>query len=108
MKKTITAAALVALLGAAANANAWWGFPFGGWGPWGNGWDNGWFGDGWMDFNFNISASAHGYGRGWNRYHGYYAPYWGGYGYPYGAYGYPYAAPVAVVPAAPAATADSK
>jgi hypothetical protein len=106
MKKTITAAAMAALLGVAANANAWWG-PFGGWGPWGNGWGDNWFGDwfgnGGMDFNFSIHANAGGYGRGWNRYYGYYAPYWG---YPYGAYGYPYA--VATVPVAPAATAESK
>jgi hypothetical protein len=106
MKRLLSAATLAALLGVAANANAWWGWPFGGWGPW----NNGWFGDGWMDFNFSMGVGAH--GRGWGRYYDYYAPYWGG--YPYGgwsapyAYPYPYAVPVAPVAPATAAAAESK
>jgi hypothetical protein len=119
MKKIAVIAALTALMGATA-ANAWWGG-----GPWGGGypgygggnWFDDWMGDGWGDFNMNMSGGGH--GRGWNRYNNYYGygPYgwgggpwgWGGYpggwggGYPggWGGYGYPYAAPVA--PQAPAA-----
>ncbi len=101
MKKTITAAALLALLGAAANANAFW-WPWGGWGPWGNGWDNGWFGNGGFDFNFSMGV----HGSGWGRHHNYYAPYWG---YPYGGYGYhPYAYPYAIAPVAAATPASTE
>lgn len=101
MKKLLTAAAMAALLGASVNVNAWWGFPFGGWSPWGgNGWGNDWFGDGFMDFNFSMSARGHGWGRGWGRYYDYYGPY----GHPYWG-GAPYAAlPLAAAPAAPATT----
>lgn len=107
MKKLISAATLAALLGASASTDAWWGWPFGGWGPWGNGWGDDWFGDGGFDFNLSFSAGGRGWGRGWD----YYRPYWGypygGY-YPYGAspyWGYPYAvAPVVPVAPAPAAS----
>ena len=103
MKRLLIAAAAAALMSAAVDANAWWGWPWGGWSPWGNGWGNAWFGDGWFDFNLSMGA----HGRGWGRYYDYYAPYWG-YG-PY-AYGHPYVlpyAPLASVPQAPA-TAESK
>jgi Sulphur globule protein len=109
MKKILFAAAVAGLMGAAANADAWWGWPFGGWGPWNNGWGNDgwgndWFGDGWFDFNLSMGLGGHGWGRG--NYYDYYAPYWGypygGWGAPYG-YGYPYAV-VPVVPQAPAPT----
>ncbi len=94
MKKTFSAAALVALLSIAANANAFW-WPGGGWSPWGNGFDNGWFGDGWFDFNFSVSTRA----SGWGHYHNYYAPYWG---YPHAGYAHPYV----VAPVAPASAED--
>ena len=71
MKKTLVTAVLAGLIGAATNAQAWWGWP-GGWGPFGNGWGNDWFGDGWFDFNFSMGAGAR--GRGWGRYYDYYAP----------------------------------
>jgi hypothetical protein len=104
MRKLVSAIALTALLGASASTEAWWGWPFGGWGPWGNGWDNGWFGDGWFDFNLSFGAGGHGWGRGWN----YYRPYWG---YPYGPYPYgavPYGAyPYPVAPAVPVAPAKT-
>jgi hypothetical protein len=110
MKKLATAAAVAALLGVSASASAWWGGP-----GWGNSHDDWWsdmFGDGWGDFNMNMSGGGRGWGRGYNRWRDYYGygPYWGGpygggpwgyapYGYPYA----PYAAPAA--PAAPAAEA---
>jgi hypothetical protein len=104
MKKLLSAAAAAALLGAVTNVNAWWGWPFGGWGPWNNGWGNDWFGDGWFDFNMSMGMGGRGWGRG--RYYDYYAPYWG---YPYGGwglpYGYPYTVAPVVVPQAPAAAA---
>lgn len=72
------------------------------------------FGDGWGDFNMNMSGGGRGWGRGHNRYRDYYgygSPYgWGGpwgYGAPYGAPYYgggysPYAAPAAPMPPAAA------
>jgi len=51
MKKLATAAAIAALLGVSASANAWWGG-----GPWGSrsgDWWNDMMGDGWGDFNMN-------------------------------------------------------
>ena len=105
MKKILTATALTALMGAAANAHAWWGWPGGGWSPWGNGWGNDWFGDGWFDFNFSMGAGAR--GRGWGRYYDSYYPY-GGYP-PYGGgWGHPYAYPYAVAPVVPQAPVASE
>ena len=104
MKKILTAAALATLMGAAANAHAWWGWPGGGWTPWGNGWGNDWFGDGGFNFNFSMGAGGRGRGRGWGRYYDY--PYWG---YPYsGGWGHPYAYPYAVAPVIPQAPAVSE
>jgi hypothetical protein len=71
MKKLLNLAAVAVLLGAAANADAWWGWPWGGGGPWGSGWGDDWFGDGWFDFSLSFGAG----GRGWGRYHDYYGPY---------------------------------
>ena len=95
--KILGAAAIAAAASLAMQpANAWWG-------PWNNGYGgNDWFGDGFGDFNMNMSGRGNGWGRGYNQYYPYYGgPY--GYGYPYhgGApyWGAPYAAPVA--PAAP-------
>ncbi len=101
MNKLVSAVALAALLGASASANAWWGGP-GGWGD--RSFMDDFFGDGWGDFNMNMSGGGRGWGRGYNRYNDYYGygPYgWGApyaYGAPYGygaPYAYPYAAPVA-------------
>lgn len=104
MKKMLTAAALASMMGAAANAHAWWGWPGGGWSPWGNGWGNDWFGNGWFDFNFSMGAGAR--GRGWGRYYDYYNPYWGN---PYGwGWGYPRVYPHALAPVAPQAPAVSE
>jgi hypothetical protein len=115
MKKLATAAAVAALLGVSASASAWWGGP--GWGGpgYGSGMNDWWsdmFGDGYGDFNMNMSGGGRGWGRGYNRWRDYYGygPYgWGGGPYGYGGYpgygyGAPYAAPMAV-PAAPAAPA---
>jgi hypothetical protein len=114
MKKIIYAASLVFLLAASASTDAWWGWPFGGWG---NNWGDDWLGD--AGFGFSLSFGAGGHARGWNDYGSYwgapYGPYggypWGYYPYyggaPYG-WGYPMAAPPPpVVPVAPA-TAASK
>jgi hypothetical protein len=107
MKKLATAA-VAALLGASATANAWWGGPWGGYGD--RSWMDDFFGDGMFDFNMNASGRGSGYNRWYDRgYYGY-GPYgwggpWGGYGgYPYYGGGYPYAYPYAapVAPAAPA------
>ncbi|MBF0256002.1 MAG: sulfur globule family protein [Gammaproteobacteria bacterium] len=75
------------------------------WGPWGGGpggWNNGndWFGDGFGDFNMNMSGRGNGWGRGYNSYAPYYGAPYGYGGYPYGGYGgypgyAPYGAPVA-------------
>lgn len=102
MKKIIAIAAILA----SAQASAFWGS---------NGdnmFDGNGMGDGDASFSMGFSGNARssargtGYGRGYNNYNGYNAPY--GYGYaPYGAapYGYaPVAAPVA--PAAPQTSAQ--
>ncbi len=116
MKKLATVAAVAVLLGASASVSAWWGGGPGWGGLPGNSWNNNnWrndmLGDGWGDFNMNMSGGGRGWGRGYNRYrdHSGYGPYgwggpWGGrYGAPYygGGYPSPYAAPAA--PVAPAA-----
>jgi hypothetical protein len=96
--KRFFAAALIASSAALAplTADAWWGFPFGGWSPWNNGWGGGPWGGPWGGYP--------GYGYGGYPGYGYGYP---GYGYGYGApyyYGYqPYYAP-----AAPAATTTEK
>lgn len=105
MNKLATAAALAALLGASASANAWWGGP-GGWGD--RNFMNDFFGDGSGDFSMNMSGGGRGSGRGYNRYNDTYGygPYGWGAPYGYGApYGNPYAAPV---PPVAAATPESK
>ena len=105
MQKFSKLLSVAAIAGAAAfsmsSAQAWWGggpwggYPGSGWG--GNDWWNDMFGDGYGDFNMNMSGGGRGWGRGrnvWRDYHGY-GPYgWGGGpwgGYPYGGYGVPYA-----------------
>lgn len=109
--KKIAAVAAIAGLMTVGSASAWWGGgPWGGY-PGSSSFMDDFWGDGYGDFNMNMSGG--GRGRGWNRYNSYYGP-WGygapyGYGMPYGGgygapYGYPsYAAPG--VPAAPAAPA---
>jgi len=122
LAKAIAFSAAFGIAAISAPANAWWG-PWGGnnGGPWGNnGYGNNWNdwmgdGNGWGDFNMNMSGGGRGWGR--NRYYDSYnyAPYYGapyGYGYaPY--YGAPYGAPAPygyapVAPAAPAAPAEAK
>lgn len=99
MKNLIKTASIATLLAASASAQAWWG-------PWNNGWnDNSWFGDGWGDMNFNMSARGNGWGRGYNSYHPYY---YGPYGYGYPAYGAPYGYAPYAPPAAPAAPATKQ
>ena len=94
MKKIATAAAIAAMLGASATANAWWG------GTGDRSWMDDFFGDGMFDFNMSASGRGSGYNRWYDRgYYGY-GPY--GYGYPYGAYAAPYTHPYAAAPVAPA------
>jgi len=115
---------VAALLGVSASASAFWGGgPWGGspWGGGGNDWWNDMMGDGYGDFNMNMSGGGRGFGRGYNRYRDYYGygPYggygggpwgggYGGYGAPYYGGGYPYAAPYGAPPAAPAAPAPAE
>ena len=105
MKKIATAAAIAALLGASATANAWWGGS-----PWGGHGDRSWmddfFGDGMFDFNMSASGRGSGYNRWSDRGHYGYGPY--GYGYPYGGYATPYGHPYAAAPVAPAAPAQGE
>jgi len=72
------------------------------------------FGDGWGDFNMNMSGGGRGWGRGYNRYRDYYGygPYgwggpWSGYGAPYYGGGYPHM-PFAVPPVPTAPTTPDK
>jgi hypothetical protein len=111
LKRLILAITLTTLTGISTGVNAWWGGPFGGWGPWdNNGWGNDWFGNGWFDFNMSFGGWGRGWGRGWDYYNPYWGnPYWGGYPY-YGYYpywgaphwGYPYT----VAPLAPQAPSE--
>lgn len=104
MKKIATAAAIAALLGASAAANAWWGGPWSGYGD--RGWMDDFFGDGVFDFNMSASGRGSGYNRWYDRgYYGY-GPY--GYGYPYGGYATPYAYPYAAAPVAAVAPAQGE
>ncbi len=82
----VTAAAAFAVVAAFAMqpAHAWWGPGWGG--PGGGG--NDWMGDGFGDFNMNMSGRSNAWGRGhYDRYYGH--PYGGYYGAPYG-YGAPH------------------
>lgn len=109
MKRLILATTLTAVMILPTNVNAWWGGPFGGFGPWGNGWDDDWYGNGWFDFNMSFGGWGRGWGRGWDYYPYWSHPYWGGYPY-YGYYSYwntPYwGYPYAVAPVAPHAPAE--
>ena len=93
MKKTrnfLTAALIAgATLITPLSADAFWGFPFGNWGPW----------DDWGYPGYGYPGYGYGYpGYGYPAY-GYGYPAYG-YGYPAYGYGYPaYTAPQAAVPA---------
>jgi hypothetical protein len=126
LTKTLGATAVACAMAIPFTAAQAWG-PWGGGGPWSNGWGNDSSGEGWGsgDMDFSMSGSGHGsgygrgrgYGYGYGGYPGYgYGGYpgYGGYGgpgygggYP-GAYGAPYgyAPPVAApAPAQPATSA---
>ena len=94
-KRFLAAALIASAAMAPLAADAWWGFPFFGGGPWNNGWGGPWGGGPW---------GYPGYGYGYPGYYGYGYPGhgWGypgyGWGYPaygYQPYGYPYTAPAA-------------
>ena len=96
MSNILKVAAATALIAVSASASAWWGGPV-------SSWADDFFGDGVGDFDMNMSASGHGFSRGYGYDRSYYGPYaYGPYAYAPYAYGYP-GAPVA--PQAPVAEA---
>ncbi len=86
LTKTLCATAIAGAMAIPFTAAQAWG-PWGGGGPWSNGWGNDGSGDGWGDgsgdFDFSMSGGGHGSGYGRGRGYG------NGYGYGYGGYGYP-------------------
>ncbi len=88
LTKTLSATAIACAMAIPFTAAQAWG-PWGGGGPWSNGWGNDSSGEGWGDgsgdMDFSMSGSGHGSGYGRGRGYG------RGYGYGYGGYpGYGY------------------